>query len=364
MKKNYTRVIMLTLLTVIIGIMVWRMIGGEENMESSMSQPVAVSTDTVKSIEKLNKMPLSGTVEGLTSSIISSRFSGQVTDVMVEDGQSVSQGQPLFVLDTVELSNSMRVAQNNVNQTKARYENDMDEFLRYQTLFEKGACSRQQLETARTKMLAGKAEYDSAQANLSSAEKQVAEATVVSPINGVIANKNLTNGQNVSAGSQVMTVEQMDFVHVVINVEQRDLGYLNMGDSVEVTVDTYPDRNFIGTVNVVSPVAGKESRMFRVKVKVDNPDLLLKPGMFVQVQLNLGAPQQVLSVPRKAVLGQKGQQYIFTVEDGKARKIPVKTGDMIGDCIEITEGVTEGMAILMDNLDKLKDGDIVQTGEE
>ncbi|WP_033169560.1 efflux RND transporter periplasmic adaptor subunit [Selenomonas sp. ND2010] len=97
---------------------------------------------------------------------------------------------------------------------------------------------------------------------------------------------------------------------------------------------------------------------------MDNPDTLLKPGMFVQVQLNLGTPKTVLSVPQKAVLGQKGVQYVFTVEDGKAKKVRVETGDIVGDRIEIVAGAEEGMIVLTDNLDKLKDGNLVQLGEE
>lgn len=363
MEKNKIRRIMMGLFVAILAIMGWRMVGAEEDQTVEM-QPIAVSADTVKIIEKPAVMPLSGNVEGLTSSIISSRFSGQVTSVLVEDGQPVSKGQPLLVMDTVELRNALRVAQNSVNQTRAKYANDCDEFSRYQILFERGAYSRQQLETARTKMLASQADYDSAQANLSSAEKQVAEATVVSPVDGVIANKNLTNGQNISAGNQLMTVEQLEAVHVVIHVEQRDMAYLKMGDSVAVTVDAYPGKSFHGVVDVMSPVAGKESRMFRVKVKVDNPETLLKPGMFVQVQLNLGEPKPVLSVPQKAVLGQKGVQYVFTVEDGKAKKIRVEAGDIVDDRIEIVDGVSEGMIILTNNLDKLKDGNPVQLGDE
>lgn len=362
MKRNKTRIMILGLLILIVVLMGWRMTKGEE--EGTGTQPIAVSADMVKMIEKPDVMPLSGSVEGLTSSIISSRFSGQVTNVLVEDGQSVNKGQSLFMLDTVELRNALRVAQNSVNQTAAKFANDRDEYERYAILFDKGAYSLQQLESARTKMLASQADYDSAQANLNSAEKQVAEAEVSSPADGVIANKNLTKGQNVSAGNQVMTVEQLDAVHVVINVEQCDMAYLKMGDTVDITVDAYPDMIFSGQVDVISPIAGKESRMFRVKIKVDNPGLLLKPGMFVQVQVKLGSPQSVLSIPQKAVLGQKGIQYVFTVEDGKAKKVRVEAGDIIGDRIEIVDGVSEGMIILTDNLDKLKDGNLVQVGDE
>ena len=362
-KRNRTRLVMLSLLLVTLGVMGWRLAGAEKE-PTVRPQPVAVSTDTVKVIEKPATRPFVGNVEGLTSSIISSRFSGKVTKVLTEDGQSVSKEQPLFVMDTVELCNALRVAQNSVKQSAAKYANDQDEYQRYAVLFEQGAYSRQQFESARTKMLSSQADLDSAQANLSSAEKQLAEATVVSPVDGVVANKNLTNGQNVSAGNQVMTIEQLDAVHVVVSVEQRDMVYLKIGNRVNVTVDAYPDKTFLGSVDVISPVAGKESRMFRVKVRVDNSDQLLKPGMFAQVQLNLGSPKPVLSVPQQAVLGRKGLQYIFTVEDGHAKKIRVEAGDIIGDRIEITNGVTEGMVILTDNLDTIKDNDLLQLEEK
>jgi len=361
-KRNKTRIAMLGLLAIVLSIMGWRMGGAEDTVP--VQQPLAVSTDRAATILKPAMMPLSGTVEGLTSSIISSRFSGQITQVLVEDGQSVSAGQALFVLDSVELRNALRVAQNSVNQMAAKYANDCEDYKRSKALYKTGAYSRQQLDSARTKMLASQADYDSALANRSSAEKQVAEATVVSPVNGVIANKNLTNGQNVVAGNSVMTVEQIDAVHVVIQVEQSDMAYLKMGGAVNVMVDTYPDKVFGGVVDVISPVAGKESRMFRVKIRVENPELLLKPGMFVQVQLELGEPQPVLTVPQKAVLGEKGLQYVFTVEEDRAKKVRVKAGDIIGDRIEITEGLREGMVILTDNLDKLKEGTLVQLGAE
>lgn len=343
--------------------MAGHMIYGEKSKPLE-NQPIAVSTDTVQWMEKPNVMQLSGNVEGLTSSIISSRFSGQVTNVLVEDGQAVYKGQPLFILDTVELDNNVRVAQNSVNQTEANFANDQNEYKRYAMLFEQEACSRQQMESARTKMLVSQAEYDSAKANLINAKKQVSEATVLSPVDGVVANKHLTNGQNVSADNQLMTVEQLDTVHVVVNVEQSDMAYLKMGDTVNITVDAYPDRTFSGQVHVISPVAGKDNRMFRVKIKVENDLHLLKPGMFVRVQVKLGDPNKVLSVPLKAVLGQKGLQYVFSMEDGKAKRVRVQTGEILGNRMEIIDGGFEGMQILTDNLDRLRDGSPVQLGAE
>ncbi len=117
-KRNKMRITMLGVLVIVLSIMGWQMGGAEDTLP--VQQPLAVSTDRAAITLKPATMPLSGTVEGLTSSIISSRFSGQITQVLVEDGQAVSAGQALFVLDTVELRNALRVAQNSVNQMAAR----------------------------------------------------------------------------------------------------------------------------------------------------------------------------------------------------------------------------------------------------
>ena len=92
----------------------------------------------------------------------------------------------------------------------------------------------------------------------------------------------------------------------------------------------------------------------------------MRPGMFVQVELTLGAPQMVLSVPQKALLGQKGLQYVFTIEDDRAKKVRVEAGDLIGDRIEVRAAdggatISEGMVVVSDNLDKIKDGDLLET---
>ncbi|MCR5176245.1 MAG: biotin/lipoyl-binding protein [Anaerovibrio sp.] len=135
MKKKNKRIIILGMLAIIIGIFGWRLAVVGKQPENATVHPLAVSTAVVKQMDKPLIMPLTGNVEGLTSSIISSRFSGQVTSVLVEDGQQVENGQALFVLDDVELQNSLRVAQNNVNQAKAKYDNVKNDYQRSQTLF-------------------------------------------------------------------------------------------------------------------------------------------------------------------------------------------------------------------------------------
>jgi len=346
-------ILILALLT---GTVAWRIYNAQQQTDL-MSQPLAVTTAEVRQMTKPNIRKLAGTVEGLTSAIISSRFAGKIDQILVEDGQAVPKGATLLTLDTVELANAERIAQNNVRQTGANFNTAQADYQRYYNLYAKNAVTKQQLESAQARMITSSTEVDNAYANLNNAQKQIADGSIISPVTGVVANKTGTIGQVVSPGTALLTVEQIDQVYVVVNIEQKDIAAAKLGAAVTVTVDAYPDQVFTGTVAVINPVAGNESRMFRVKIKVDNSEQLLKPGMFAQATLTTGEPQSVLVIPRTAMMGQKGLHYVYVAENGQAKKTLVETGDLIGDLIEVKAGLKVGMAVVTDNLDKMKDGD-------
>lgn len=363
MIKNKPRIrtlMIVLILALLAGTAAWRIYNAQQQA-SLIIQPLAVTTAAVKQTQKPNTLQLTGTVEGLTSAIISSRFAGKVDQVFVEDGQAVQKDATLLTLDTVELANAVRIAQNNVRQTEANFNTAQADYQRYNNLFAKNAVTKQQLESAEARMITSRTEVDNAYANLNNAQKQVADGSILSPVTGVVANKAATIGQVVSPGTTLLTVEQIDQVYVVVNVEQKDIAAAKLGAAVTVAVDAYPDQAFKGTVAVINPVAGSESRMFRVKIKVDNPEQLLKPGMFAQATLTSGEPKTVLAIPRTAMMAQKGLHYVYAAANGHAKKTLVETGDLIGDLIEVKTGLQPGMAVVIDNLDKIKDGDALLT---
>lgn len=359
---NKNRIIMLASLALAIGVLAWKVFftGGQEIEDE---QPLAVTIATTQRIDKPNVLQLTGSVEGLTSTIISSHINGRVSEVLVEDGQLVAKGQTLVKLEAIEQENDVIIAQNTVDQNMAKYENEKSDYHRYETLWRQGACSRQQMDSARTRLLAVQADLAAARATLGTAYKKLSDTQIISPVTGVVANKELNPGQIIEPSSRLMTIEQIDAVHVVIQLEQRFISALKIGDMLEITVDAYPGKAFIGAINVMSPVANSENRMFRIKAKVDNSQQLLKPGMFVQARLKLGEPVNVLAVPQQSVLGQKGQQYIYTLEKDRAKRVRVETGELIGENIEIKTALSERLPVVMDNLDKIKEGDRLLTEE-
>lgn len=359
-KLQLKRLIIVLIVLVLASTAAWR-IYTTRQQASLIIQPLAVTTTQVNQTQKLNQLKLTGTLEGLTSSIISSRFAGKVDQILVEDGQAVQQGATLLTLDTVELANAVRVAQNTIRQTEANFNTAQADYQRYYSLYAKNAVTKQQLESAETRMITSRTEVDNAYANLNNAQKQEADASILSPVTGVVANKAVTIGQVVSPGTTLLSVEQIDPMYVVVHVEQKDIAAAKLGADVNILIDTYPGQVFKGTVAIINPVAGNESRMFRVKIKVANPEQLLKPGMFVQATLSTGESRSVLTIPRAAVLKQKGLSYVYVASNGQAKKTLVETGDLINDLIEIKTGLQPGMTVIVDNLDKINDGAALMT---
>ena len=290
---------------------------------------VTVTTAQAGYVTKKPKLLLTGSLEGETSVVISPKISGRIERVNVQDGQPVSAGEELITLESVELSNSVRMNLDMVARASASYENIKADYIRYRTLFEQNAVSRQQLDSVETRLKVAETDLSSAYASLSSARQQFAYSSITAPLAGVVANKSATLGQVVAAGQQLMTLESINWVYAVVNIEQKAMGTIRTGMPAEIQVDAYPGEVFHGSVQVINPTAATANRMFRTKVLLDNKDGRLKPGMFVKAGIITGADSSVLAIPRTAMLQKQGLYYVFTLEDNKAKRREIGIGEVI-----------------------------------
>ena len=320
---------------------------------------VNVKIAEAQNINTVPKLMLNGSIEGKTSATISAKLAGRIEQVMVQEGQHVKAGDALARLESVELANSVRSAQDAVTKAKINYDLAMTDYNRYQTLSAQGAISQQTLDTAEAKRRIAEADLSSAVNSQSTAQQQYGYGVITAPVDGVVANVTATVGQVVSPGAALMVVEDISQVYAVVNVEQKDLGMVKQGQPAEVTVDTFGDKVFMGTVDVINPEAGSTNRMFRTKVKIDNSAGTLKGGMFSKVQLATGDAVQILTVPQAAIIQKQGIYYVFTVANDKATRRQVEVGAATGDRIEIKSGLQPGDKLAVSNVSQLKDGEAV-----
>ena len=198
-----------------------------------------------------------------------------------------------------------------------------------------------------------------AQAAVDLVKTQLADASIVAPIAGVVAEKHLSVGALASPSVPILTIVSSD-LEVAISVEEARAAQVSVGMPVSVTVPAYPGISFAGEVSNVAPTVDPRSRTFGVKVKVKDEQGRLKSGMFAKVSLN-GEPRgNLVVIPEAAVDRRDGGRYVFLVVDGKVHAKSVELGLTDGKNVEVVSGLQEGEKVVVGNLQSLKDGDLVE----
>ncbi|MBM4031625.1 MAG: efflux RND transporter periplasmic adaptor subunit [Planctomycetes bacterium] len=209
------------------------------------------------------------------------------------------------------------------------------------------------------------AKIEPAKAALDLARISLEESTIKAPIAGVVAYRNLDEGNMVTPASCIVTLVQVDTVKVVVGVAERDLALLKEGATrARVSVDAYPGEAFEGTVQKVSPVVDERTRTVEAEIHVPNAGRRLRPGMFTRVELVLREKKAVPVIPENAVTWVGDKPFVTLVNDKKAHRAPVTLGLAEGPAVEVVAGLQPGALIVTRGHQGLKDGDPVVVAEE
>jgi multidrug efflux pump subunit AcrA (membrane-fusion protein) len=192
-------------------------------------------------------------------------------------------------------------------------------------------------------------------------------AEVVAPVEGIVGWVFLDEGAGVSPpspspqmGTPIFRIVNMDKVEVVINVIEKDLPRIKAGQTAEVRLDAYPDRDFSGSVSLVSPVVDPLTRSAQVEITVSNPGHLLKPGMYAQVSITTEKTKEAILIPSYAILEKGDQKVVFVVKQEKAFSKSVETGDFGSDLIEVKAGLAPGDTLIVLGQHRVNDGDSIR----
>jgi len=189
------------------------------------------------------------------------------------------------------------------------------------------------------------------------------KAPVESPLTGVVGRINVDIGTNVEPTTQIAFVVNMEKMEIDLDIPEKYLPFVALGQEAKITVDAYPDKVFIGKVTLISPVVDLETRSAPIEITIDNKDGLLKSGMFAEVKLVVEVHKKVPVVLKEALMGKGDNLYVYVVEDHKASMRTVKTGIRYAELVEITEGVRSGDVVVVMGQQRLHDGVSVVTEE-
>lgn len=235
------------------------------------------------------KIKVSGNIEA-TEVRLSFRVSGKIKELLADEGKVIKNGEILARLDTDELTQIKNQAEASLKAAEYQFELDKADYERAENLFNAGSISAQKRDSAKTKADADKANVEALKAALDLADTRLGFTDLVSPIDGFVLVKSAEAGEVVQAGSTVFTVADLTDIWLTAYINETDLGRVKLNQSAEIKTDTYPNKFYKGRVSFIAQeseftpkqIQTTEERVklvYRIKIKVDNANLELKPGM-------------------------------------------------------------------------------------
>ncbi len=314
---------------------------------------------------------ISGKLEALYRVNVIAKATGNVKNIVSRVGQPIAKGDTIFVIDDSDIKlqldqakAGLSMAEANFEQNRERFESARKDLARGELLYEQGAISEQALEQMRTAASdAGlnvlEAQLNQARASYELAHKQYKECNVTSPIEGIVAYINVNVGETVSPGAPVAVVVDMSSVVLEGTIGEGLINHVEREGDVKVRIPSARDIPFSGIIKEISPAAEQRTGLFGLKVSIDNPDDLIKPGMFAEADLIKDSKEAIIYVPTAAVTSKNDIKHVFIVEEGTAYKREVITGISGDGIIEIINGVNEDEEVVIKGQSYLNDGDTV-----
>jgi membrane fusion protein (multidrug efflux system) len=188
------------------------------------------------------------------------------------------------------------------------------------------------------------------------AERQLRDASIRAPFDGFVQKRLVSLGEFLKSPTPVMTIVRMDSLKAIGEIPERMAPWVQAGQSVDVSVDAFPGKTIPGTVSRISPAVNTSTRAFSFEALVRNGGGLLKPGMFARVHVTTSLVEPILTIPYAAMQYRYGVYRVFTVAGGRLVAHELKTGDRVGDRMEILEGVTLADQVALTDVDNLADG--------
>jgi HlyD family secretion protein len=338
-----------------------------EPAAAASTPPVEHRTDlaavTVAVTDLESALEISGNLVPQTRVAILPKLPGRLSRLMVDLGDRVRTGQVVAELDAREIEAQVDAAAAAVNVAEAGLEaaeaalaNASLEHDRAENLFERGALPRQRLDTAATARRAAAAQRDLARATLAQAQASLRrareirrDATLTSPVNGVIVERHYDAGSLVGPGDQpVVVVADLRVMKLKAGVSELDTGRLRVGMPARVTVQARPGEFFEGRVAAIAPEVDARNRHFRIEVRTSNPGGALLSGMYGTATIPLVRAPQVVAVPREAVATRDGKRVALRIDGGTVTEVPVIEGLTDGRLVQISAGLQPGDVIVSD----------------
>ena len=346
---------------VVVILILWLAIGGKKE------EKITFETEKVQMGDVHTTITATGTIEPVTSVTVGTQVSGIVAHLYVDYNSIVKKGQVIAELDKTNLTSELAAAKANLSSEQSNLDFQQANFNRYQTLYNKGLVSAHDYENARLTYFQAREKVASARQTVAKAQTNLGYATITSPIDGVVLNKAVEEGQTVASSFNTpelfVIAQDLTNMRVIADIDEADIGGVKEGQRVTFTVDAFPDDKFEGRVTQVRQEATTTSNVvtYEVVISAPNADLKLKPGLTANVTIYTMEKNNVMTVstkalrftPNPAILTEdqkiedcEGQHKLWTKEGNTFKAHKVEVGTTNGVVTEIVSGIGKGTEVL------------------
>ncbi len=303
-------------------------------------------------------LAVSGSLVAVNQAVVKAKVAVEVRSILIREGDRVSAGQVIAKLDTVDLVTRLDQQTGAREAIRAQYEIAEKNRTTNASLLEKKFISQNAFDNVASLSSANRAQLDAAEAQVRLAQKALRDATVVSPIDGIVARKNAQVGEKTSIDAPLFSIVDLDSIEMQAIVPAGEVAALEKGMRAGLSVDGMPDRTFEATVNRINPATEPGTRSIVVFLTVPNPDHVLKSGMFANGNIRLAASVPKPTLPLAAIQSDAGVPIVWTIEGGKLARRTAVLGarDDASGYVEIKSGVPADTPVLASKFDNLKEG--------
>lgn len=359
--------------------------GCSKKAEPEVVEEKKITVETMQSVldDISVETTISGSFKASDEVDVVPKVMGKVTNVSVKEGQAVSKGQVLFTLDSQNAQSAVRnakaavenaqtaveTARISMERAEQQYNNAVLNYERSKQLYDAGAIPLTQLEQAelaasplslelaKTQYYQAQVAVDTAKGSLSDANIALGDFTVTAPISGTITAVNVNSG-NVFGGGPAIKISNLANLTMKVDVSENLIKYFVVGETMDINVKSAGDTILSGKVKEILPPS-QGSLTYPVEILVSNPPSEVKAGMFAEINITTESRNQVIAVPSEAVVVKEGNTIVYIIDKDKAKLVSVKTGLDNGKMVEITEGLNEGMEVVVKGQNFLEDGALV-----
>jgi RND family efflux transporter MFP subunit len=316
---------------------------GQKSESSVIATSYSVSVITAAKKNIVDSFSQVGTIVAHNDVAVVSETSGRIVKVDAEVGDYKKAGSVL-----VEVDSELREAA--YKAAEVSYEKAKKDLERYEALFKEGSISDSQMEQARWS-------YQTAESQYIVARRQLDDTKITTPISGIVTARYVNVGAMVMGAPQatlVANVVDISRLKVKVNVAEKDVFRLKVGEKVEVATDVFPNEVFAGSIFSISS-KGDESHTFPVEVVLNNPNQRLKAGMFGRVRFTPQSSGSLIVIPRESIVGSVKNAAVYVINNNAAKLRSVVVGKEIGTDIEILSGLQEGEQVVVNGQNNLSD---------